>query len=1466
MKVLTLILIIVSTALYAVGGDTFATATPISTLPFNDSGNTTPFTDTIGNDSQDCFYLINFPQDLHNIEISLYGSDFNSRLRLFDENQVEIPDMNHEGCSWGKIEDLSLEGGHDYYICIEGGNVINLPHSGYYPIAITLEYTDVGYLNGAEPINVSPAMGATNVGLLPNLQWEYSIDTDLINSGYILCLGTGFPILVVDEPDQASEFESYQVTEALMPNTQYLWVVIFQSGTFNFEHVFEFTTGDGTMGHISEYEPLDGQVSEPINTQLSWNFNGDVDQYDLYLDTTYPPQEMIVSNGVAEASECIDVNLAPMTTYYWKVISRNSATREEIEDNYSFTTGDFFNVINGVETADNAPLSTGFKYSTAQFIVLNSEISYIDTPIERISFQLQGDNLDQCNDWKVFIGQTSKDHFSDREDWIPYPSLNLVYEGIIPPIGVDGWIEIPLSSPLVFNPLLNLVIAVNDINDNSYSYGEGISFYGDCTSDNSIRTLTRISHDYKFKDYMTEYGNAQFLQPLLPNLRLGCGCYQDIPEPTLVTKPFDQANDVFSYGSLMWEHSLNTQGYRLSLGTDNPPTNLINNLDIGLTTNYNYSDLQENTQYYWQVIPYNDIGDATNSQIRSFTTRTGENIFFGSGDSEHYGVPVYNNRFQSYSQSLYTHSTLNSIPSKIEHIAFKRKYQYFEEDIANWKILVGHTSKSVFDSNSDWISTERMLEVYNGPMPIETIDQWVEVELDTAFIFNGSDNIVIALFEEILTDESMPYRYISTQVIGTKTLSCGSSDSDTPINIDSPFYGFRLEEYVVDTRFHCTPLETESEVRVSPVELDFGTNSVGSLQESKIIEIQNLGQTPLNIQSILTDDTINYSLLHTQCPFTLMAGGTELVTVNLKRRECGALGNYITILSGMGTTTIPVNAVGTDHFVLSPPYFESFDTDLSPDGWVIEPQLGEDSWFVTDQDARFGASEEATGNGGYYMMQDTMWPNISPVYLNSVPIDISRLSNPHVSFKYWIGSSSNESSMDVLIRTDSDSVIVANAVCPNGTNFWKEQVIPIPELSANTITVTFIGHEALGSNQLGDICLDDVKVFDAPPGESTLNAPEDLTGYLCSSGVCLNWNEAMPSEEDFVGYNVFANGILFNESPIVSSSFFVPKDALVIVHDYEFTVSAVYQNPYRQSVVSNSVSFYISNETDSYYSEDFDSLQNFYAIQGSWSTIDLDSLPTIALPECDFSVEENTMGFITFNPSQTTPPFTSAPAFNGDRYAAAFTPTSGVANDWLLSTPFEIENSTEILNFVTKSYSYDGNPCKFNVLVDNICDDEDYICLNGDTPIEPPDCWTLYEYDLSETNADSIQIVIQNISDNSGVLMIDNIRISNNELVDIEDDLQQPFVTLLGNNYPNPFNPETTIRYNLKSPQHVNISIYNIRGQLVKTITDKYQPTGDHEIVWKGKDNNGRNCSSGVYFYRMTTDNYHKTRKMLLMK
>ncbi len=99
-----------------------------------------------------------------------------------------------------------------------------------------------------------------------------------------------------------------------------------------------------------------------------------------------------------------------------------------------------------------------------------------------------------------------------------------------------------------------------------------------------------------------------------------------------------------------------------------------------------------------------------------------------------------------------------------------------------------------------------------------------------------------------------------------------------------------------------------------------------------------------------------------------------------------------------------------------------------------------------------------------------------------------------------------------------------------------------------------------------------------------------------------------------------------------------------------------------------------------------------------------------------------------------------------------------------------------------------------------------------------------------------------------------------------ENTVQKVPVTL-DQNFPNPFNPVTTISFNLTAPGPVRLSVYDVSGRLVRTLVDEGEVTaGEHEAIWNGQDQSGRAAAAGVYFYNLETEGYSRTMRMTMVK
>jgi len=146
--------------------------------------------------------------------------------------------------------------------------------------------------------------------------------------------------------------------------------------------------------------------------------------------------------------------------------------------------------------------------------------------------------------------------------------------------------------------------------------------------------------------------------------------------------------------------------------------------------------------------------------------------------------------------------------------------------------------------------------------------------------------------------------------------------------------------------------------------------------------------------------------------------------------------------------------------------------------------------------------------------------------------------------------------------------------------------------------------------------------------------------------------------------------------------------------------------------------------------------------------------------------------------------------------------------------------------------------------------------------------WTPRTIDLAEYIGQRIYIAFRHYNSfDCYFLMLDDVRVVVSSPTSIGDEVV-PVVSATGlkGNYPNPFNPSTTIAFDVAHEGRVVIDVYNIKGQRVRSLVNGVYGAGTHNVVWNGCDEVGRSVGSGVYFYRMSAGRYVGVRKMVMVK
>jgi hypothetical protein len=134
-----------------------------------------------------------------------------------------------------------------------------------------------------------------------------------------------------------------------------------------------------------------------------------------------------------------------------------------------------------------------------------------------------------------------------------------------------------------------------------------------------------------------------------------------------------------------------------------------------------------------------------------------------------------------------------------------------------------------------------------------------------------------------------------------------------------------------------------------------------------------------------------------------------------------------------------------------------------------------------------------------------------------------------------------------------------------------------------------------------------------------------------------------------------------------------------------------------------------------------------------------------------------------------------------------------------------------------------------------------------------------FDYYITSTQDSKIEFKLEN----KAGFVLNNPRVNTLQLTRVE---KLPAHYALEQNYPNPFNPNTTIKYALPEDTFVDVVIYNMLGQRIRSLVSEDQKAGRYEVIWDAKDFGGRPVGSGVYYYMIKTENFKASKKMVFLK
>jgi len=150
--------------------------------------------------------------------------------------------------------------------------------------------------------------------------------------------------------------------------------------------------------------------------------------------------------------------------------------------------------------------------------------------------------------------------------------------------------------------------------------------------------------------------------------------------------------------------------------------------------------------------------------------------------------------------------------------------------------------------------------------------------------------------------------------------------------------------------------------------------------------------------------------------------------------------------------------------------------------------------------------------------------------------------------------------------------------------------------------------------------------------------------------------------------------------------------------------------------------------------------------------------------------------------------------------------------------------------------------------------------------IGPGERTYIFESDDTFLGCDTIYFHMKTIYDNYESPWSDIVFYTDHNGEQISSNAENPDKFELKQNFPNPFNPVTMISFNLPQSQYVLLRIFNIKGQVIRTLVDEHLPVGNYNIIWNGTDEASREVASGIYFYQIKTDKFKSSCKMTLIR
>ncbi len=1148
-------------------------------------------------------------------------------------------------------------------------------------------------------------------------------------------------------------------------------------------------------------QPADAGTDVDINTALIWETaEGVPTEYLLYFGTDNPPTNIVNGTDVYPETSYIPSTLDLGETYYWQVVPGNehgSATGCPI---WSFTT----------YTPLTLPYEQGFESGAPYWYVINN-------------------NGDSQN-WTIYEGIPHSGTYSvgintntteNGNDWGILPALDLTagndYQLLFYNLAVDGDQDFSIYWGESQNPadMRNELFSGTLVADPSYEYsaavfeftptGTGPFFIGmHFTSEATDGTNTYLSIDDLVVQEIT-----------------------GAPDCPVLNSPVGGATEIATTPTLEWTLATGVPlGYNLYLGTDNPPTNVYNGLDVGYVDSYTVTTMLDfETTYYWYVDAYNGFGSSNGCTVESFVTMTDQTIysFPYNQDFENDGaLPM--GWTQDYISGTVSWTCQDGGNSGHPAAAHGGSYNalLFNTSDATTRLITpqidfsGQSSAFLgfYHTQSLWSSDQDELTIYYKNDPAGS---WTELAYYDSSIADWT-------YEEIELPALTETYWIAFE--GYASYGYGVCIDDVSIFLGGtppvPTTLIAPTDAATDVS-SLTNLSWNAATGATGYKLSLWYND-GMRANQYVCQDKDLGNVTTYDPS---DDSVDMLFFETTYSWTVVP--------------------YNAIGDATGCPTWSF-ATEVDPSISSLPWLEDFENGGAiPAGWSQEYTNGTVNWIYTGggHSSHPSAAYSGSYNAQFYFGSSSL--DYSTMLVTPL-MDLSAYSVVHVEFMHaqaeW---PSDQDELTVYYKNSAGGSWTQLAHYASDTPTWTMRCIDLPNLSS-TYWIAFEGFASFGYG----VCLDDVRVLESIPGDDTFlisEVSDNRTGQSEATGYIELYNN-MPYSVDASGYQIrVGNGDGMGNFTPTGTVYTIPADT--IIGGFDFLLiggGADYATFTAAWGITEPINYLAGDTLLGLTSGAAYDLYNPFTRAGS-----LDDTPPIGAGENVVHLNKIT-GWSVPGSSDTGTP-------------GEFVEEQTLPVTFATFTAKPINSGNVLLNWTTQSESdmqgYHIYRSESSEIAEAVRLTTNIIAANNNSQESS------YEYEDSDIEFDITYYYWIESYENSGYSSFHG-PVSTTVIEGQETPPAVYDVTELKGNCPNPFNPETTIEFSIKGTKgdmvNASLVIYNIRGQRVKTFFNQHQATEKGEVTWHGKDDTGKSVASGVYFYRLKTDDYSEIRKMMLLK